>query len=208
MPSQICGRGPDSACRNTASSTSIALPRQTTLRPDHPRAQRNGNRRSRTSQAAGLRHDNGQPAGEGEDGLSAVAERSRQRDADNRAYPEVRRGDRSGDEGEKAGRQDLWSEKEWEGGAPQPGPTKLPPPDVAQTSPAERLLERPVDEMGVEPLRPDDLGRRRVFRDFRRLKLQCFRPLRESPDATAWSCPGRTRSRTIRPHIASAPDRC
>ena len=37
----------------------------------------------------------------------------------------------------------------------------------SQTPPAERLLERPVDEMGVQPLRPDELGRGGVFGDLR-----------------------------------------
>ena len=59
---QICGRGSDSASPNTVSSTSIALPRQTTLRP--VQAGRTAQRQQEVAndQADGIRHDSGQPA--------------------------------------------------------------------------------------------------------------------------------------------------
>src|SRR6185312_11807420 len=54
--------GSDFASPNMVSSMFIALPRQTTLAPVQPRAHRKGRRRSRMTQANGIRQESGQPA--------------------------------------------------------------------------------------------------------------------------------------------------
>ena len=87
------------------------------------------------------------------------------RDGDGGAHAELRRRDAGRGEGEQARRQNLGQEKERKRGAPEPRPANLAVPDVLQPPPAERLLERLVDEAGVIPLGVDELGRGRVFGD-------------------------------------------
>ena len=193
-----------------------AFPRRPTSRCRARRSGRSSSRSattpataaSRAIQAAGDDQASGQPAAAASAAsapyqiaaASMTAAGARQAE---RLAGDARRGER-----QQAGGDDLGREIEREGRAPQPRPAHLPRPDVAQAPGAERLLRTAGWRDGRASRRGGRAWSKRRLRRSRPRAPRSRRPPRACRAATASSCPGRSRSRSPRPHIASAPGRC
>ena len=92
--------------------------------------------------------------------------------------------------------------------ASQPRPAQLPVPYLRGGAAAERLRKRAVDQPDFQAGARERFWLQPHLRRLPRRALRCRRRVRDRRAATAWSCPGRSRSRTCRPDTASAPDRC